>query len=76
MRASLTFNLNNPDDAENHQRALQGLDCWLVLCALDNYLRNLIKNPPPSSASASDLLALEDARDYLHEELADRSISL
>ncbi len=42
-KAILEFDLNEPDDREEHKRMLKSLDIMLVLWDYDNYLRGQLK---------------------------------
>lgn len=43
MRATITFNLNDPDEKELHRMAIGGQGAHLAIAELDGYLRNAIK---------------------------------
>ena len=43
MKARLTFNLDDPDDAIAHLRAVKSLDLVLALGSIQEYLRNKVR---------------------------------
>lgn len=43
MVATLTFNMEDPDDESAHKLCLKALELALVLSEMDNWLRNEIK---------------------------------
>ena len=44
MKATLKFNLNDPEDRMEHLRAVKSTDLCLVLLDIDNHLRGIIKH--------------------------------
>ena len=71
MTATLTFQL--PEEADDLDLARKGADWRSLVEDLDNYLRGRLKyeDLPPDADKA-----LDEARQKLHEFLAERGLSL
>ena len=71
MTATLTFSL--PEEQEEFYHAAKGSDWHIVVEDLDNYLRGRLKHEdlPPDADKA-----LDEARQRLHEFVAERGLSL
>lgn len=68
MKATLTFDLSDPDDAARHRRCTQADRAYDALWTYDEWLRGKIKYD-----NCEDL---QTARDKLHETLDDCGITL
>ena len=73
MKAILEFDLNEPDDAEAHKRAIKALDIMLALWDIEKYLRAQTKYNENLTQEACD--ALEEARKEFYSILNKYSIS-
>jgi len=73
MKATLSFNLDEPDDRSAHKRAVSATDLYIAIHEFDNYLRARLKYEELTEEVAD---ALQKARDSLHNELGDRGVSL
>jgi hypothetical protein len=62
MKAKLTFNLPEEQDDFNH--AIKGVDYYLVLTELDNKLRNIVKY-----GGDGEWKGKEDAAELMRKEL-------
>ena len=71
MKAVLAFTL--PEEADEHQVALQGAEWRGVVAGLDEWLRARIKYEVLPNVKE---VALEEVREKLREELAGRGLSL
>ena len=67
MRATITFNL--PNEADEHQAAIDGSKWKSVVREIDNELRNNIKH-------GSKALTPQEIRDSLHEHINGRGLLL
>ncbi len=66
MRATLQFDLTNPDDERHHRYALAGRDALIALERIEQHCRSRIKYGEPS---AEEVHALEAVRALLPHEL-------
>lgn len=73
MKATLEFTL--PEDQADFTVAAQAQDWVLAMWDMDQWLRGRLKWPSDDVPDGY-LKALEDARDTLHEILADRNLDL
>jgi len=48
MRATLRFDLDDPDDSREHRYALAGRDALVALEAIEQHLRGRLKHGEPS----------------------------
>lgn len=64
MIAKLIYNLDKPEDVEEHRLAMNGRNMSIVLHELDNYLRARLKYEELSEPVYE---ALQLCRDRLHE---------
>lgn len=62
--ATLSFDLDKPEDVVAHMRAVKALDMSLVIWDIDQYLRGKIKYDETITEEAHD--ALDKARDELY----------
>lgn len=72
-KATLEFNLDDPDDRNQHLLAIHAADWALVASAMDETLRSRLKYGHELK-SAND--ALEFVRSQLHSEMDAHGISL
>jgi len=72
-KATLEFDLSEPDDVQAHKRAVKSLDLVLALWDIDQYLREQVKYNESLSKEAYD--ALDKAREELYNILRNRNIS-
>ena len=73
-KAILEFDLNEPDDRDEHTLMLRSLDLCLVLWDMDQYLRTQIKYN--DNLTDGEYKAFDEARTKLYEIMNERSISL
>jgi hypothetical protein len=73
MKATLEFNLDEPEDVLSHKRCISATDVYLVLFDMDNYLRSRIKYEELSE-EVDD--ALSAARSKLYGIMAERGINM
>lgn len=73
-KATLEFDLNDPEDALQHTRMMKSLDMALVLWDIDQYLRTRLKYE--DSISDDEYKAVDAAREKLYELMNQRSVSL
>jgi hypothetical protein len=66
MRATLRFDLSDPDDSREHRYALAGRDALMALERIDNHCRSVLKHGDPSKETQT---ALEDIRSLIPYEL-------
>jgi hypothetical protein len=66
MRATLRFDLSDPDDSREHRYALAGRDALIALEAIDQHCRNLDKYSELSDETAA---ILKDVRGMIPYEL-------
>jgi hypothetical protein len=59
MRATLRFDLSDPDDERLHRYALAGRDALIALEQIDNHCRSVLKHGDPSKETQT---ALEEIR--------------
>lgn len=69
-KASLRYNLSDPDDSTHHRLALIAAELHIILLDVDNYLRNQIKYEDHEPQYAE---ALEAVRTYLHDAVSIRN---
>ena len=72
-KATLEFDLNEPDDVEAHKRAIKSIDLVFALWDIDQYLREQVKYNESLSKEAYD--ALDKAREEFYNILNKRNIS-
>ena len=73
MKATLEFNL--PEDKEDFDFAVRGLD-WSIVCwNMDQWLRGQIKNAP-DEMSDDTYKAFEQCREQLREFTSDYNLNL
>ena len=72
-KATLTFDLDEPQDNLQHLRAVHADDAFGALRDIDQTLRQWIKH---AHEFADADAALQGARDMLHGKMAERGISL
>jgi hypothetical protein len=58
MRATLRFDLSDPDDERQHRYALAGRDALIALEAIDQWARGRLKHGQPSTEATHDLEAV------------------
>jgi len=73
-KAILEFDLNEPDDREEHKRMLKSLDIMLVLWDIDNYLRSQLKYNE-DGLTDQQYEVLEKARSEFYDILNKRGVS-
>lgn len=73
-KAILEFDLNEPDDREEHKRMLKSLDIMLVLWDYDNYLRGQLKYNE-DGLTDQQYEVLEKARKEFYDILNKRGVS-
>ena len=66
MRATLRFDLDDPDDSREHRYALAGRDALIALEAIDTHCRNVAKYSEISDETAA---ILKDIRSTIPYEL-------
>lgn len=66
MRATLRFNLDDPDDERAHRYALAGRDALIALELIDNRCRTILKHGDPSEETQK---VLEEIRSTIPCEL-------
>ena len=71
MKATLKFSL--PEEKTEHELASKAGELAATLFDLDDYLRGRLKHEQLSNAAT---LALQAARDKLHEIAVDRGVSI
>lgn len=69
MKAILKFDLNDPEDAAAHRRALNATAAYNVLWDLDQWIRSSTKHIEPKDQP--DATAV---RDKLHEIMEERGV--
>jgi hypothetical protein len=74
-KATLEFDLNEPDDIKSHLRAIKSTDLVLSLWDMDGYLRGQTKHAP-DSMSPEVYNTLQNVRDKLYEIMSKYSIDL
>lgn len=74
-QAQLIFDLNDPEDAVAHKRAVKALDLCLALWDIEQYLRAQTKYAP-DSISDETYNALSKAREEFYSVMNEHSISL
>ena len=75
MKAILEFDLNDPDDAAAHKRAVLALDMMLCLHEVKEQFRSKIKYNE-DSLSEAELKGWEDAREMFLETISEYNIDL
>lgn len=73
-KAILEFDLNEPEDRNEHERMMKSLDLCLALWDIDQYLRSQTKYNDNLTQEQYDVLDL--ARTKFYEIMNERSISL
>lgn len=73
MKATLEFNL--PNDRENFELAVNSSYYYTVIFEMDQYLRSRIKYAEDDE-SDDTINAFQNARDKLHEFMAENGINL
>jgi hypothetical protein len=73
-KAILEFDLNEPDDRDEHNRMLRSLDIVLVLWDIDQYLRSQTKYNENLTQEQWD--ALDQTRTKFYEIMNERNVSL
>jgi len=58
MRATLRFDLSDPDDSREHRYALAGRDALIALEQIDQWARGRLKYGQPSTEATHDLEAV------------------
>jgi hypothetical protein len=58
MRATLRFDLSDPDDSREHRCALAGRDALIALEQIDQWARGRLKHGEPSTEATHDLEAV------------------
>ena len=66
MRATLRFDLSDPDDSREHRYALAGRDALIALEQIDNHCRSVLKHGDLSKETQT---ALEEIRSTIPCEL-------
>ena len=74
-KAILEFDLTDPDDRNEHKRAIKSLDLCLVLWDMDQYLRSQTKYAP-DSMSDEVYDALDKAREEFYRIMNEHNVSL
>jgi len=72
-KATLEFDLTDPDDVDEHKRMLKSLDIVLFLWEFDNYLRGKLKH---GDLPEGGYKALDEAREEFYDLMNKRNISL
>jgi hypothetical protein len=67
MRATLRFDLSDPDDERQHRYALAGRDALIALEAIDQHCRDRLKHGEPGDEARREL---EEIRSTIPYELA------
>lgn len=75
MKAILEFNLDEPEDKKNLDRARKSLDLCLALLDIDNMLRTLVKYPE-DTVTEHDLEVIQKIRGDINEIIRDHGINL
>lgn len=75
MKASLDFDLTDPDQRQEHLRCVKSLDMAILLHEFSEYLRNRIKNMPDTATDEEYKLLDAIHYDYF-EMLQDNGINL
>ena len=73
-RATLSFNLEKPEDVAAHKRAVKALDMALVIWDIDQYLRGKIKYDETLHQEAHD--ALDKARGELYDIMNKHNVDI
>ena len=68
--ATLTFDLNDPDDAAAHRRAVNATAAYSVLSSMDEWLRVLAKHSAPELWPN-----VQGVREMLHAHMLDNNIT-
>jgi len=74
-QATLTFNLNLPEESAEHQTAIDG---WKWRTIVDDILQNLRQDLKhnPENLTADQQRVLENMRGYIHQRLTEENLSL
>ena len=74
-KAILTFDLAEPEDRQDHLRAVKSFDMCLVLFGMDQWLRSRVKYGG-EDISDGGRLQLDKAREHLRALMLDHGIDL
>jgi hypothetical protein len=73
MKAILEFDLNEPDDREDHKRAVKVNGLYVAIWEFDQYLRTQIKYTEQTQEVYDKL---DEVRETLHNKLAEHEWNL
>ena len=68
-KATLTYDLDQPDDRREHMAAVQGMDWALLVFELFNQLRHWEKSPKAFDGP-------DEVRQWISSEMAERGLDL
>lgn len=74
MKATITFDLNEPDDIAKHKLITHIDEITFVLWELDEYMRRVLKYDESTSEEYKQ--AHYDLREYLRELLTEKGLSI
>ena len=74
MKATITFDLNDPDDRAKHKLITHIDEITFVLWQLDEHLRKIVKYDDTKSEEYKQ--AYCDLREYLREQLTEKGLSI
>lgn len=74
MRAFLEFDLDTPEDRDEHRRATSATSAYICLWEVDQYFRSRIKYN--DSLTDEAVAELETARAQLHDILREHGVNL
>jgi hypothetical protein len=73
MKATITFDLNDPEDRAKHKLITHIDEITFVLWEIDEYMRRAVKYDETKSEDYKQ--AVQDMRDMLHHHLEAHSLS-
>lgn len=80
MKATLKFNIEEPEEKAAHRRAISADSAYNVLWTLDQFLRNKIRYSPVDEAERWKVTAeeqlLQNVRNMLHSLMEENGITL
>ena len=74
MKATITFDLNDPDDKEKHKLFTHIDTITFIIWQLDEDMRRIVKYDETKSEEYKQ--AVNDMRDMLHHHLTNHSLSI
>ena len=74
MKATITFDLNDPEDRAKHKLITHIDEITFVLWEIDEYMRRAVKYDETKSEEYKQ--AYCDLREYLREQLTDKGLSI